>query len=77
MNYSSEDEHEEDSGYEIRVNTSYKILGKKVKCQRIFVYTFCRGVHGSMHMCVSVFACMYVCVCSIHIYIYNISRKLC
>jgi len=74
VNYSSEDDNDEDAGYEIRVNTPYKMKGQNENYRMpivsaffffFFVYTFwprraCASMYISMRVCL--YVCMYVCM---------------
>lgn len=61
VNYSSEDEHDDDEGFEIRVNSPYAKDRKKnqnAECQRII---FCVYILPRRRACSSVYK--HVCVC--------------
>lgn len=40
VNYSSEDEHDDDEGYEIRVNSPYEKIGRKIIMPNVSAFFF-------------------------------------
>jgi len=93
VNYSSEDDNDEDAGYEIRVNTPYKMKGQNENYRMPIVSAFffffcvyilaeaCVCLHVYKYACVSV--CMYVClyagkcICICMSYVYNKQVYIC
>lgn len=82
VNYSSEDEHDDDEGYEIRVNSPYEEIYRKknhnAECQRIFFLCIhfakacvppCVYKYVCVRcVCVAVHICTYICM---QIYVYK------